>query len=427
MKASPFRKIICGLLCFFLMIFFLIVFIKKEETPSDTMSICTDELMYPHIQNMTKYYQMAIDQQALFEITVIPSSGAEKEAVCKKLRTELMSGKGKDIYLLTDQATQGSSGSGEVFLPDVNKTLYSGVWADLTDYISQDEVFRDCFQPVMAAGKAGVKQYVLPLTFDFNGIKLDGRCGRYEELVELDDLDPYTFLLNPASWLGGTIDYEKEKCRITKEEIQEFLTHVTEKIRRNPASYQDTSVISMYFEATMESDTSAFSCTYYAVPSITKKICAKIQSYGAIGRSCRQKEKAYQFLRLFWLEDFANGKGIAFQAEGTMSFCSNAIYMIGGIPVQMSQWEAWFTNSLSRRGQQKNAVLMENAANFKKAAKTVSMAEFKNTLDRIEGEIQELFLDENGYQIRADWPDLESRVEKAASILYGNIYYMALE
>ena len=338
-----------------------------------------------------------------------------------------MSGKGKDIYLLTDQATQGSSGSGEVFLPDINKTLYSGVWADLTDYISQDEVFRDCFQPVMAAGKAGGKQYVLPLTFDFNGIKLDGRCGRYEELVELDDLDPYTFLLNPASWLGGTIDYEKEKCRITKEEIQEFLTHVTEKIRRNPASYQDTSVISMYFEATMESDTSAFSCTYYAVPSITKKICAKIQSYGAIGRSCRQKEKAYQFLRLFWLEDFANGKGIAFQAEGTMSFCSNAIYMIGGIPVQMSQWEAWFTNSLSRRGQQKNAVLMENAANFKKAAKTVSMAEFKNTLDRIEGEIQELFLDENGYQIRADWPDLESRVEKAASILYDNIYYMALE
>ena len=95
--------------------------------------------------------------------------------------------------------------------------------------------------------------YKFPLTFDFNGIKLDGRCGRYEELVELDDLDPYTFLLNPASWLGGTIDYEKEKCRITKEEIQEFLTHVTEKIRRNPASYQDTSVISMYFEATMES------------------------------------------------------------------------------------------------------------------------------------------------------------------------------
>src|SRR5699024_2861839 len=268
MKASPFRKIICGLLCFFFMIFFFIVFLKKEETPSHTMSICTDELMYPHIQNMTKYYQMAIDQQALFEITVIPSSGAEKEAVCKKLRTELMSGKGKDIYLLTDQATQGSSGSGEVFLPDVNKTLYSGVWADLTDYISQDEVFRDCYQPVMAAGKAGGKQYVLPLTFDFNGIKLDGRCGRYEELVELDDLDPYTFLLNPASWLGGTIDYEKEKCRITKEEIQEFLTHVTEKIRRNPASYQDTSVISMYFEATMESDTSAFSCTYYAVPSI---------------------------------------------------------------------------------------------------------------------------------------------------------------
>ena len=140
MKASPFRKIICGLLCFFFMIFFLIVFIKKEETPSDTMSICTDELMYPHIQNMTKYYQMAIDQQALFEITVIPSSGAEKEAVCKKLRTELMSGKGKDIYLLTDQATQGSSGSGEVFLPDVNKTLYSGVWADLTDYDITKEV-----------------------------------------------------------------------------------------------------------------------------------------------------------------------------------------------------------------------------------------------------------------------------------------------
>ena len=101
--------------------------------------------------------------------------------------------------------------------------------------------------------------------------------------------------------------------------------------------------------------------------------------------------------------------------------------MIGGIPVQMSQWEAWFTNSLSLYGQQKNAVLMENAASFQKAAKTVSFAEFKNTLDRIEVEVQELFLDENGYQIRADWPDLERRVEKAASILYDNIYYMALE
>ena len=88
----------------------------------------------------------------------------ELPAIYDQVRSELIAGKGPDLIIFgTDEI------SGERFFPDVYKSMASGVFTDLAPLIAADENYEPehLNQTVIAAGKLGERQYVMPLFYHF--------------------------------------------------------------------------------------------------------------------------------------------------------------------------------------------------------------------------------------------------------------------
>ena len=102
---------------------------------------------------------------------------------------------------------------------------------------------------------------------------------------------------------------------------------------------------------------------------------------------------------------------------------------MGGVPVHEPAWEEWAVN-IKTPGivQQKNTLeQIENIQRYLEAISQVQTARFISDFDIIGNEVQTLFLDEDGYTFRTDFPDIDERVKEAAKILYRNAYYIAME
>ncbi|MEA4923922.1 MAG: ABC transporter substrate-binding protein [Syntrophomonadaceae bacterium] len=88
---------------------------------------------------------------------------AEKRASqVQRIRTEVMSGKGADLFLLRTSYIWSDN-----LFQDVDKAMRSGVFCDLNSYLEQDQSFHidDFFEPVIQAGSCNNKQYLVPLSF----------------------------------------------------------------------------------------------------------------------------------------------------------------------------------------------------------------------------------------------------------------------
>lgn len=155
MKKRRNRFIIIGSL---LVISVGIFFISKvQKIPSHkekvTLSVCVEEDREIMIENLLKYYNNRYKENIQIKFTIIPSEPMARKGVCKKLQTELMSGKGKDIYIV-EETSSYMEGAAPLF-EDPNKLLYNGVLADMSKWTEKDESFQECFQSVMEAGKVG--------------------------------------------------------------------------------------------------------------------------------------------------------------------------------------------------------------------------------------------------------------------------------
>ena len=90
-------------------------------------------------------------------------AAANYEAAMTKLRTEIMSGRGPDLFLLSDEYGSG------VF-PDPEKQMRAGVFADLTPYLDTIGAGASLNEAVLAAGRVDGAQYLLPLYYTVPGV-----------------------------------------------------------------------------------------------------------------------------------------------------------------------------------------------------------------------------------------------------------------
>ena len=109
------------LLLFFLPIIFLAVSCKSNNTTkAETITICTEERVKYIVQDMIRYFNDARETPVDFQVTYIPENETERAGVCKRLRTELMTGKGADIYILSEYKRNNGISMDEetLLLPD---------------------------------------------------------------------------------------------------------------------------------------------------------------------------------------------------------------------------------------------------------------------------------------------------------------------
>ncbi|MDU3181151.1 MAG: hypothetical protein E6686_07135 [Lachnospiraceae bacterium] len=371
------------------------------------------------MDTMTQCYNEYYNENVKFEVTYLPKEPMQRESMCKRLQTELMSGKGKDIYLMSEWSREFENATG--LFGDPNKLMYNGVLADMTEWTKKDKSFQECFQPVMEAGQADGKQYLLPITFrvpmlmreergtDFTEETLKPLVKLIDEKSELlQEIAPYMFIFS-KEWIGNCIDYEKQKVTVSEKEIEKVLRYEVEKNKKGVDGSKEK---------------------FVAYLGDFRKDVEKEHTI-AIGRNCKEKERAYQFARLFWQKDFAEGTGIKIDVQDDSSYRSggNVIYEMLGVPVCKTAWEEWALNmAVPGTEQQENTPeQIEDIHRYLRAASQVQTARFISDFDITGNEVQTLFIDEDGYTFRTDFPDIEERVKEAAKILYRNAYYIAME
>ena len=216
----------------------LVLFRYSNKKEKDSLTICTEESLSYVVDDMIRYFNDTRETPVDFQVTYIPIDETQRAGICKRLRTELMTGKGTDIYILSEYKRNGGISEAEetLLLPDANKTLDSGVFKDVSEYTEDDESFQKCFAPVMEAGAVEGKQYILPFSFDTRLLKSikemnadsltleDCRKPLTQLLKEekLQEMNPYEFL-DVITWIGNSFDYQEGKIFFSKDDIIQVL------------------------------------------------------------------------------------------------------------------------------------------------------------------------------------------------------------
>ena len=418
---------------------------SNDKTKTETISICTEERIKYIVEDVMKYFNDTRETPVDFQVTYIPENENERAGVCKRLRTELMTGKGADIYILAEYQRNGGLFVDEetLLLPDANKTLYSGVFRDISEYTTDDESFQKCFAPVMEAGAVDGRQYIVPFSFDTRLLKSikelnagsitleDCRKPLTQLLKEekLQEMNPYDFL-DVGTWIGNSFDYQKGKIYFSEEDVIHVLEYATAdggyydpdfipEYWAAPGQYESLHSFDSYLEELQETE-------YGYLPMVTLdgRPAARILSYGAVGRTCKNPELAYDFLRIFWQDEFVSRDGLSVPYEDFTAYYHNATVLnLGGIPVREDLWEKWY---LIKSGtSQPTETAVRNAQNFSNALGQTVTARFLCTVDNLGTEINNMFM-KDGY-VDLDRDGVEEDIELAADMLYNNIRYIVME
>ena len=204
--------------------------------------------------------------QIQVEVSYLPLDENDRKIALQNMRTEIMAGKGPDVFLLPTggvmQVNQDSSGGysfdeAQTLFPDVELAMRALYFADLSDYYDADEDLKkeELQQDVMNAGVLDGARYVLPLGFDMNTVVVDldnlDEAGLETDIFSLGTLETFSairaagenaeteaererilFNSNPGSDLLSlfpqVIDYDAERPAISKEDWETLVDFLHE-------------------------------------------------------------------------------------------------------------------------------------------------------------------------------------------------------
>jgi len=187
-------------------------------------------------------------------LDVLPLEEDQRELRFQQLRTQIMAGKGPDVYLLTtgdSLVVDRSEGSykwqyrthADPLFRDIGQAMRNGLFADIEAYYSTDETLNpDSLRPdIMAAGTVEGKRYVLPLRFsvplvatipegwaEYNidpELLESGVTGLAAEALSYKIPNMAVGLLLPGDLtvFSQPFDYENKRLQVTPGEIADYM------------------------------------------------------------------------------------------------------------------------------------------------------------------------------------------------------------
>lgn len=160
----------------------------------------------------------------------------DPETRLRRMRTEMMAGKGPDIFLCDcASAALWENDGGEPFSEPLfnypEKVMRSHVFLPLDEYISKAEYMEwdKLNQKVMEAGSYEGSQYILPIKYNLNLTCFDPELVSADLAREYGAFPTTEYKLNPAasytdllSYFGQPADYEHDVPSFTEDELLEL-------------------------------------------------------------------------------------------------------------------------------------------------------------------------------------------------------------
>lgn len=294
---------------------------ESRDAEEQVLRVCVNDspqgTFYKAVEDAGNKYREK-HPEIKFQIEWI-SEEPENEAKIKKLKTDIMSGKGPDLFVL--QSIGQNTEEAAYLFPNVNKAMESGVFCKLDNYMKEDNFQKEVNvrKEILEAGTYNGRQYVLPITIDFLMLvqnkeeKLDisetknfmdcmrtaNEIGNHQALAGLNSLytTSYTFLMERM------LDYEKQEVLFDKEKYVELAEVATDVVPQEQSGEAPRSGIGFFTTTTFAED----NLDYQIVPTAMGERLAYVSSYGAINVNTKQKETAYKFLHFIVNNEWQNG------------------------------------------------------------------------------------------------------------------------
>lgn len=281
----------------------------QQKANKYTLTILTEQEFESQIK-IARNYLAEQSTNVDIQIKTLSTNPSTREIEIQKLITQIMAGKGYDIYLLNNLRYGDAQPTDTMpLIANPYKAMESGLFAPLDSYMKQDDYWdKSSYNSAfLETGKYNDKQYILPLTFTGELLLLESdwiqkpeadnlvEWLKYAERSEDTDLKGafiHHIFMSP-NWYQPAINYQKREVQYDKERWKEFfvsnMKFFSLNIEQSANWSQDTSWTSVRDGLKR----------IEFIPDITGNRVASIQGYGAVGMSCERKEEAYEFLMLF--------------------------------------------------------------------------------------------------------------------------------
>ena len=282
------------------------------------------------------------------KVKVLPSKEDGRDSEIQKLQTQIMAGKGADVYLL-DTSPDAAEMKTELFA-NPYQTMQGGVLAPLDKYMETDSYWEDTTynEKILNAGQYDGKQYIIPLscyyyvlsgTKDIEKITGDTLGEWLEQMEQLDDPGLKeaingSLYLTSGRWFQPAVDYEAQKVLFDKEKWETF-TKTYMQFRQEEIPDVAYDMGEQYQIQPVRSFIGGEEAFAKIIPDLEGRKMASIMTYGAVGMSSDQKEKAYEFLMLF-LNDKIKEEG----SENVDQVLSGT----AGIAVEKNEIKNWLSD-----------------------------------------------------------------------------------
>ncbi len=163
------------------------------------------------------------------DYTYLPRTGAERESQLTSIRTEILAGKGPDIFICSCPNFDYDNSKPLFLFP--NQVMERRVFLPLDSYLENAEYMEwdKLFQPVMEAGKNEEGQLLLPMSYQITAMLFDSELySCTEELpmtwemmtVSNDPMIQYAGSFQSINnFFGELADYQNDQLTFTEDEL----------------------------------------------------------------------------------------------------------------------------------------------------------------------------------------------------------------
>lgn len=312
---NKFSKVLAGIvLCS--LIFSLSGCNSSKKTDKKVISVIIEPSFQQMVQEAADY-MMEKNPDVKIEIQQLSTREEEREMEIQKLRTQIMAGKGADVYLL-NATSDGAAKLPAPLFENPYKTMQSGALASLDKYMEKDSYWEDGTykKEILLAGQHKDKQYIIPLSCDYSVLattETERESMQGETLPEwLEQVEgssdaelKQAFFnlqsISGGSWFEPAVDYENQKVLFDREGWKKFALDFLAFKQKCMETGVDENAGA--FSIVKPLEVTGQAGKVQIIPDIMGRKMACVRSFGAVGMSCAHKEEAYQFLMLFLNND----------------------------------------------------------------------------------------------------------------------------
>ncbi len=287
---------------------------KEERTGLPVVSILVDlptETVYsPDALTKTLSRMLGYGKDFSLLVEALPSSGQERDIAASRIRTEIMAGKGPDLFLCA-QRMRGLSSGPDPFFKFPVKAMSNHIFMPLDNYIEKaEDIDWDSFQPVvMDAGRNKEGQQIIPLAYTFEVALFDRSYTpqaqfpmTWEQMTE--DPDPNIRVATQGliyNVIGDLADYAKDVPAFSEEELLSWVAKQYETWQTIPTDSRDAKCY-MLDRQLLSSPNTDISLSgeqeYTMIPvyNMSGGVTANITTFAAVNRNARHPDEAFRII-----------------------------------------------------------------------------------------------------------------------------------